>query len=294
MKTSIRYVAIVSLASLQVACGGGGNSASTQMGDPRTGSYPSTISLSADPAPASLTCIDWGYYTMPLGRLSNNVWNRQAAGTSPYTQCLTAQGPLSSKQFGWSWNWPTTTSTVLAYPEVIIGWKVWEGGLSNYSPLPKKISSLTRFDWNYSVTVNTSGKHNLATDIWLTHSGVTSLGPNIPDVTTEIMIWTDGYDWNPGQTMAGTIVVNGITFEVWYTPNMQDHSGSTTHTWTYVAYRTTVPTLTVNLDVKALLSDAVNRGFISAEDYVSDVELGNEVMTGSGQTWINSMSIDVR
>ena len=169
-----------------------------------------------------------------------------------------------------------------------------EGFPPNTSMLPIQISAIKKFIWSYSVDITTTGSHNLATSLWMTHTGKTGLTPNIGDIATEFMIWTDGYSFIPAGTILGTTVINGATFEVWHNPVQADNSGINSNTWNYVAYRMTTPSLTVILDIKQILNDAVSRGIIPASDYVSDVEFGNEIASGSGQTWIKSMSLDVQ
>lgn len=254
------------------------------------------IVLSVDPLPTNLGCVDYFEYNTGNGILTNNVWNKQAAGNFAYSECVTYKGPASAKIWGWSWNWPSNSGNVFSYPEIVFGWKPWNPDASTTSSLPKKISSLNTLNFSYDLTVTTNGMHNVATSMWLTDNGVAYAGlPNASHITTEFMIWTDGYSWSPAGTLRGHYTSpTGIVYEVWFTPFHGDSSGQNSIVWKYVAYRATTPTLSTTLDIKSILNDAVTRGFVSANDYVSDVELGNEVMSGAGQTWINSISLVVQ
>jgi hypothetical protein len=89
-------------------------------------------------------------------------------------------------------------------------------------------------------------------------------------------------------------VIGDIAFEIWYAANWRDASNANSNRWTYVAYRATKPRLSATLDIKKILDDAVARGLVSPDHFVSNIELGNEVMSGTGQTWIKSLAVDVR
>ena len=41
------------------------------------------------------------------------------------------------------------------------------------------------------------------------------------------------------------------------------------------------------------MADAVSRGLVNSNNYIANVELGNEIMSGSGVTWINKFSVDL-
>jgi hypothetical protein len=289
---SIKYtLSVIMLASLVACGGGGGGSPGSDVASP-TRLPVNGIVLSADLAPANLSCTDYVEYDTGNGRLTNNVWNKQAAGTFPYAQCITAKGPLSAKVYGWSWNWPANSGSVFAYPEIVYGWKPWNGGSSNVPTLPIRVSAITTLRFSYDLTVTTNGKHNVSTSMWLTSNGATSNKPDSSHITTEFMIWTDGYDFHPAGNLAAIYTTQtGTQYEVWFDPYQTDASGQNANVWKYVAYRAVVPSLTPTIDLKLILQDAVTRGYVSATDYVSNVELGNEIMSSSGQTWINSISL---
>lgn len=287
-----------------VACGGGGGGTNTSAPNPNLWSTPGLAELvqASGSAATNLTCKDWDMYTHTpaLGRLDNNVWNAGASGGYLHKQCITMRGPSTNKQFGWSWDWPSSSSTVFAFPEVRFGWTPW--GYIPPNPnegtrLPIKISSITRFIFNYSVTVSSNGHQNTATAMWLTHSGTTGSTAHVYDIATEFMIWSDGYGvMRPsGIQQPGLTTINGTDFEVWFNPNQIDASGANpTAVWNYVAYRMVSPQQNVSLDIKQILNDAALRGLISTSDYVSNVELGNEINSGQGQTWLNSVSLDIQ
>lgn len=272
----------LSVAILATACGGGGGDSPAPAPAPATG-------------PQQLGCADFATLEVAgLGRLTNNTWNKAAAGSFAATQCLQSRPNGAGTQYGWSWNWPANGSTVYAYPEIILGWKPWDGGTSNHAQLPARINALQRFDWQYDLSVSTTGSYNVATSLWITRTGATPTGTNPQDIANEMMIWTAGSGFPPAGAYVGTVTIGGRAFEVWYAQNWGDISGANPNQWSYLAYRATVSTFATTLDIKAILDDAVSRGYVNAAHYVSNIELGNEVMSGSGQTWINSLSVTIQ
>jgi hypothetical protein len=126
----------------------------------------------------------------------------------------------------------------------------------------------------------------------LTRSGVTGAEPNPKDISTDLMIWTDGFAFDPFGTQVGRTSIDGLDFEVWLARDLGDDSADGPR-WNYVAYRSTSKHLGASLDLNAFLRHAVEQGFVSSDHYVSDVEVGNEIMSGVGETWIKAIDLDV-
>lgn len=241
-----------------------------------------------------VSCTDYFEIDTRFGRFTSNVWNKQAAGGAQVRQCIVARGPMDAREYGWSWDWPSNSGTVFAYPETVIGWKPWNGGGSTHARLPIRIRDVGTFVWSYEVETVSNGKQNLATSMWLTRSGATGIDPNPTDISTELMVWTDGFDFLPAGTRIATVAVDGIEFEVWHVADWGDAAGVNSNRWSYVTYRATDRRLSVSLDIRKILVDAVDRGLISPDHFVSNIEIGNEVMSGSGQTWVKSLAVDIR
>ncbi|WP_353413911.1 hypothetical protein [Arenicella sp. 4NH20-0111] len=43
-----------------------------------------------------------------------------------------------------------------------------------------------------------------------------------------------------------------------------------------------------------LLERAIDSDFISDDIYIADIELGNEIMSGSGNAWVKKFTVDYR
>lgn len=259
------------------ACGGGGSSAPDE---------PQLVTK-------TLGCTDWLSVTTPVGRLSNNVWNKQAAGTFNPTQCLEQRVAGNSLQYGWSWNWPASSNTIFAYPEIVVGAKPWEPGPGNDARFPRQVSATNRMLVSYDAEVTTTGVHNLAASIWLINTPTVANPPVTSNVVTEMMIWTRSTTFNPGGSYRGNVVIDGVEWEVWAAENWGDNSGANANRWTYIAYRAVKPALAITFDARKLMADAASRGLLSTSSYIADVELGNEIMSGSGTTFLKSFSVSI-
>jgi hypothetical protein len=259
-----------------LACGGGGSSSDE----------PQLVTK-------TLGCTDWLSVNTPIGRLSNNVWNKQAAGSFKPTQCLEQRVADSSLEYGWSWNWPANSNAIFAYPEIIVGAKPWEPGPGNDARFPRQVSATNRLLVSYDAEVNTTGAHNLAASIWLINTPTVSNPQDTSNIVTEMMIWTWSTTFNPGGTHLANVVIDDVEWQVWAAENWGDNSGANGNQWTYIAYRAVVPTLSTTFDARKLMADAASRGLLSTNYYIANVELGNEIMSGSGTTFLKSFEVTI-
>lgn len=250
------------------------------------------LPLSAARGESTLGCDDAYSVPTPLGRIANNVWNRQAAGEHPFRQCILVRDTPEGDEYGWSWEGLPVGDTLISFPQVVLGWKPWDGGASSHPELPVRIADLAGLRLSYDVRTRAFGKYNLATTLWLTRSGAEGEAPDPMDITADVMIWSEGSGFDPFGTRVGNVTIDGTELEVWFAPDLGDPSGEGPR-WNYVAYLYPRKTQAVALDLKKILEHAAAAGFISADHYVSDVEVGNEVMSGAGETWIRSLSLEV-
>src|SRR5262249_7738201 len=99
-------------------------------------------------------------------RYNNNQWGRDKAhGT--FEQCLLWREVGGVSETGWTWNWPGFDPTVFAYPEIIVGWKPWDGGASTDPRFPMRVENVHRLVLDYKVEMQATGSYNLAPEIWL-------------------------------------------------------------------------------------------------------------------------------
>lgn len=242
-----------------------------------------------------LGCGDYLAKPTANGILYNNVWNKLAAEDNEWTQCLKQRTVNDTVQHGWSWEWPRGRQVIYAYPQIKLGASPWAPEPAMDTRFPAQISTLKKFDVSFEVETETDGDHNLATSMWLTESPVKGDKPDSSTIAAEVMIWTystKGH-FNPAGKKHGTIKTGDSEWEVWLEKNWKDMSGQNKNRWVYLTFRAKTQSLKAEIDIKKLLDYAVAEQIITSDLYVADIELGNEIMSGSGVTWVHSFQIEI-
>jgi cellulose 1,4-beta-cellobiosidase len=216
------------------------------------------------------TCSPTG--TIPAGdyMIQNNEWNSTA------TQCVTYTG-------GTAWNVSTanfnltTSGPPATYPSIYKGCH-W-GLCTSNSGLPIQVSNLGSATSSWSTTQPGSGAYDVAYDIWFNSTPTTTGQPD----GTEIMIWLNSRGGvQPFGSQTGTANLAGMNWNVW--------TGNQT-SWKIISYVLNPGgTSLTNLDVKALINDAVSRGSLNASNYLLDAEAGFEIWQGGQGLATNSFS----
>jgi cellulose 1,4-beta-cellobiosidase len=126
-----------------------------------------------------------------------------------------------------------------------------------------------------------SSDYDVAYDIWFNQTPTTSGQPN----GTELMIWLNhnGPVQPFGSQVASDVSVGGRGYNVWF-----GQQG-----WNTVSYTMTAGTTSVsNLDLQAVVADAVKRGYIGNSWYLIDVEAGFEAWQGGAGLATKSFSVN--
>lgn len=218
--------------------------------------------------------------------LSNNVWNKGAT-SGPYEQAVFEETVKGKPAFGWQWRWPSSTN-VVSYPEVIYGDKPWDKPMGLVAEFPFKAGSksiTTEFD----ITIGASGVYNLAFELW----SVSALPASKDTITHEIMIWIANRGMTPAGAIVDTVRIGQDAFDVYVRKNHGDASGQVANTWTYIAFTAREPLLKGPLDIGAFVDYLLGEGLLTRDLYITSVELGNEIVQGSGivEIWDYSVTI---
>jgi cellulose 1,4-beta-cellobiosidase len=230
---------------------------------------PSAVAAPADStdcSPNGSTSIDGGQYI-----IQDNEWNSSAQ------QCITYTS-------GTAWSVSTANFTPPpggapnTYPSIFAGCH-W-GNCTSGSGLPIQVSNLGSASTSWNTSQPGSGAYDVAYDIWFNSTPTTSGQPD----GTELMIWLNSRGGvSPFGSETGTSTVDGYNWNVW--------TGQQT-SWKIISY-TLNPggTSFTNLDLKAIIQDAVNRGSINPANYLIDVEAGFEIWQGGQGLATNSFSV---
>jgi hypothetical protein len=222
-------------------------------------------------------CADYAEFNVGELIVQNNVWGKQ--GITTYEQCVFGTGSPAGFPVGWTWTWPEPPGGVMAYPEIIYGRKPWSSS-STTTYLPRRLSDINTLTVSYDITQTAAGSHNLSFDIWLNDAD-----PPTPDnITREIMIWLDHAVMGPAGTYQGPVTIDGEAY-VFYMGSVG------TGTWTYIAFVKQTPELSGDTNVKLFFDYLVSIDAVEDTEYCSAVEIGNEVVSGSGRTEFSSYTV---
>lgn len=246
---------------------------------------------SFDAADVDTYCGDWAKLRNAGFVYENNVWNQGTIKRENRAQCLLKRVVDGKVQYGWRWQWPRGSGEVKAYPEVIYGHKPWFTS-STTGNLPRLISNIDELSVAYDVEMQARGRYNLAFDIWVTNSDT----PTPATLTHEIMIWvgerTRAWEPSPGH-LAKRVTIGGATYDLYIRPHaewLKEHGALDV---AYIAFNAHTARLSGSIDVREFLDYLTDNGHLPADGYVASVELGNEIMNGTGELWLKSYEISV-
>jgi hypothetical protein len=252
--------------------------------------------IEQDKAILAFTCEGYGSRSTPFGDLQNNVWNAHSATDFDWTQCLAMRTLDAKTQYGWYWQWPEDGKAVYAQPQITLGHSPWLDHNLVKSGYPISINQLEKLEVDYSLEILTDGELNLATTLWLTHSDIIQTQVDKTSIAAEVMIWSyasDDFYANPAGENVGEIIVDGIEWEIWVNENWHDTSGKNDNSWVYLAFRALQPLMQIKFDAAQMLRHSVERQLIPSDLYIADIQLGTEVMSGTGQVWLNFYQVNV-
>lgn len=240
------------------------------------------------------SCDPYASYETKFGALQNNVWNAHSAGNYPWEQCIGEIHQNGLDQHGWIWKWPKNGKTVYAQPQITLGYSPWLNHDSYTSDFPISIDDLNNLVIEYDVEMFFEGELNLTSTLWLTDSDTISTRVDKNSIQAEVMVWTystDGFYANPAGKKVNEVLISGILWEVWLNKDWHDTSGINDNNWTYLAFRSKENTTSVSFDMAEMLKFSVQNGYLKTNLYIADIQLGNEVMSGAGATWLKNYQV---
>jgi hypothetical protein len=249
---------------------------------------PTATQSDADIRAIPLDCTDGANINEGVYRAENNTWGK--GNLTGWSQCIglktAADGTLSAH---WTWDWLQPSKSgggVKAYPEIIFGQK--PGGAFTSMDLPRQIKDLKEVTITYDVASTHDGAGNLAFDIWLTDTASPATF-GVPPITHEIMIWREYYgSTSPGGRWTENVVIDGVKYSVY----LSEKWGSG---WMYIAFNPVDPQVGEgSINLVSFLDYMQKKGYVTGDRYVADVEFGNEVTNGTGETVLRKYRVTVK
>ena len=205
----------------------------------------------------------------------NNNWWGVGPGVTGGPQCVwgTCQ---TGDLVGWGTSWTNWGGTggVKTYASLVFGWHY--GVKVPNTGLPVQVSSTRQINCGWSFNVTTTGTYNVAYDIWL-HSSDVVTNPSNTTPNEEVMIWlaSAGGAGPIGPTVASNVSLAGTTWDL--------HEGPGGASWRVASYVRTRNATTAVMNLMEFFKDLASRGYIPNTWFVSGIEAGSEVFTGTGQ-----------
>ncbi len=246
----------------------GGSSVDRLPGEPNPSLTPGALNPAVAPA-ATTTCAQQATIVGGDYNIQTNEWN------SGLQQCITTSGTawsVTTANFNMAANGAPAT-----YPSIYKGCH-W-GNCTGNSGLPMQVSKLTSATTSWSTTQVNSGAYDVAYDLWFNSAPTTSGQPD----GTEVMIWLSSRGGvQPFGSQTATASIAGLNWNVW--------TGQQS-AWKIISYvLSPAGTSFVDLNVLALIQDAVSRGSINSTHYLIDAEAGFEIWHGGQGLSTNSFS----
>ncbi len=183
-----------------------------------------------------------------------------------------------------NWSFPLVTESypaIRAYPEVIFGPAPMGGGqkvTDTAGVFPIKVDALDALTIDYDVSFQgNTGGFNVAYDIWFTDKA----GGARDTVTTELMIWVHKGDFDAMGKLVGTYKEGDATAKIYA-------SGDS-----YIAVVFDQDRPKGQIDLVAVIDKLESLNLMSSQEYLASIELGAEVVSGSGSLKINNLDFNV-
>ncbi|MEU5259798.1 hypothetical protein [Amycolatopsis sp. NPDC021455] len=240
------------------------------------------VTVPATPAQAASACNNGGLYDMGKYWITNNLWG---AGSGSGRQCIwTTSQSGNTISWGTSYSWSGSGSSVKSYDAAILGWH-W-GWRRSGTGLPVQLSANRSVSTGYSYNVRHSGgAMNVSYDMWLHPMANPGSGTTPSD---EVMIWTyRAGGAGPAGTRQATVTVAGTNWDLY-----RGRIGGSTG-WNVYSFVRTSNTTSATFDIRDFLNHLVGRGWMSSSKYLTSVQAGTEIFTGTGQLDVTNFYANV-
>jgi hypothetical protein len=219
-------------------------------------------------------------------RLFNNAWNR-GASSGRHRQKIFVMDDGGKTIMGWAWKWKDSSS-VATYPEIQVGHSPWNGVVADGSGFPFRAGS-KKLIASYDIGLEATGSYNLAFEFWV----VSASPPSKETITHEVMIWIAGERLGAAGSEVDKVTLRGNTYSVVMKKNHGDASGGSSNLWTIVTFIADKPILHGPLDFSPIIDYLLDKGYVRRDQLIANLELGDEVMRGSGTTIVRNYAVTV-
>ena len=214
--------------------------------------------------------------------LKNNLWGQSRLEGAPAELCVYSSGDKA----GWKWRLPDNAKGVIGYPAVQWGEGPWNVSTKTHG-FPVRLDSLKVLNVTYEAEQHVKfKKYNLAFDLWLSNAFLS----RPQTITTEIMIWEDYNDFRSNGKKIGVLLAPFGIYEMreGYVKNKEFGQD-----WKYFAFVRIDKRQSGQIDLNFFLQYLIKNYKIDSKQYLTSVELGNEIGNSSGFTMLSGLNLEL-
>ncbi len=234
--------------------------------------------------PTGLACNSFKRLSLPSYTLNNNDWGRSYLDANASgVQCVFGFEENGTTKGGWYWGWPYNNDyQVKGYPEAIYGAK-FQTIYDAQSGFPAQVDTINSVTVDLSYRdINITNSYNIALEFWLHDSVDTSMD----NIKYEIMLRFDPAGFHPSNVWK-SVTLDGITFDVYKDGEYGDDR-------VFINFVAQQKVTDMQLDLKPYIDFLVDNGFEDMpQRYMSGVEMGVEVIYGSGVLILDKMDVNL-
>jgi len=155
--------------------------------------------------------------------------------------------------------------------------------------LPIQLSQIKSIDIDFATEHQHSGRVNLLLEAWLTDSAEAMHY----DRTSEVAIHLYQANWPAqGGDYFDSVTIDDYQFDVYLNHQMKVPGDQ--HTWSYISFVNKGQAITkANIDFKKFLDYALEKKMIIPGEFLSSLEIGNEIDTGNGTTKLTKYHVEI-
>lgn len=242
---------------------------SVAVASPSASAPMSTLKPAAAPsAAAGENCTSGAALVAGKYWISNNQWGKDSGSGS---QCISRRGGSGTLRWATHWQWTGQRNSVKSYASAVLGWHWGFKATGTGLPIALGDHKAVRTTWNFTVTQQKTNTLDVSYDLWL-HDIAKPDWTNQP--TDEVMVWLyRSGGAGPLGTKQATVSLGGTTWDLY----------RGTIGWNVFSFVRTGNTTSSAINLTDFTDDLIRRGWLQRTKYLSSVEAGTEIFTGTGR-----------
>jgi len=245
----------------------------------------SSCANSNDETKTKYNCAPWATIISTETQLTNNTWGVKE--TESGEQCIAKY----DDKYAWNWSWNNTSHHIITFPSITYGFKPWDNKSTN-NALPKLISDISSIPVSFHFNQKATGAQNLLLEAWL----VDSNKPITKDTIKRevgIHFFQNGWTGQAGKFIS-SVNISGVNYDVYFSNPWKTERGH--FHWQYISFvqKDFFPNpSTVSIDFKLFLNAIETLGLTTNYLTLASLELGTEVVRGTGNVEISEFDISI-